>query len=115
MLCYCPLYTLIALSIAPSCVSSLQRVLAGSVLSLSADLGRLLGDTLFADTELRLSDGASVSAHSAVLAARWPQFREVSVSTCQVVGVGGVSCCEVEVLSSLFRFLLLSLFPLPPP
>ena len=120
MLCHCPLYTLIALSIVPSCVSSLQRVLAGSVLSLSADLGRFLGDTLFADTELRLSDEATVSAHSAVLAARWPQFREVSVSMSAGgvgggSGWGGVSCCEIEMLYSHFCFPPFSLFPFLPP
>ena len=64
----------------------------GSAVRLSADLGCLLGDTVFADTELKLSDGSSVRAHSAVLAARWPQFREVCVCVCmsQCVGWGGV-------------------------
>ena len=72
-------------------VCALQVVSAGSVVKLSADLKRLLGDTLFADTEVKLSDGESVCAHAAVLAARWPQFREVSVCThfsiCEVYGV----------------------------
>ena len=62
-------------------VCALQVVSAGSVVKLSADLKCLLGDTLFADTEVQLSDGESVCAHAAVLAARWPLFREVSVCT----------------------------------
>ena len=62
---------------------------------LSADLGCLLGDTVFADTELKLSDGSSVRAHSAVLAARWPQFREVCVCVCHNVW-GGVGWCNVR-------------------
>ena len=66
-----------------------------SAVRLSADLGCLLGDTVFADTELKLSDGSSVRAHSAVLAARWPQFREVCAYVCTYcmstcVGCGGV-------------------------
>lgn len=72
-------------------VSSLQGAQAGSLLKLSADLGHLLGDTLFSDTEVRLSDRASVLAHSAVLAARWPQFREVCGACVYVV-----PCNEIE-------------------
>lgn len=68
---------------------------AGSAVRLSADLGCLLGDTVFADTELQLSDGSSVHAHSAVLAARWPQFREVCAYVCTYVNMCGVGWCGV--------------------